>query len=143
MHKVKRYILTYKPGPSFEHVDLSCPTMAREFCIEVLSRLPIEKALIVALDSECRLIGYDYSIGTPFECNVYFQRVFSFLLSIGADSFIVAHNHPSFNTAASREDLELRDKLRDIGPFLDIPMSDCFIVAGNKCRSILKDKRSK
>jgi DNA repair protein RadC len=140
MHKVNRYILTYKKGPKFESVDLYDPTLSREFCLELLSFIPVEKLLIIALNSEKKLIGYEYFTGTPIECSIYTQCVFRFLLSMAADSFILAHNHPYGNVDSSAGDRGMRDIYKIIGKSLDIPLVDCMIVAGDKCRSMMRDK---
>jgi DNA repair protein RadC len=140
VYKIRRYILTYRPGSKFENIDLCDSTCARQFCLDILSKLPIEKFLIVALDAQKKLIGYDYVVGTSSECIIYFQHIFRFLLSIGAESFIIAHNHPFGDTISSKEDRYLRDTLAVIGQGLDIPMVDFLIVAGNRCRTAMRDK---
>jgi DNA repair protein RadC len=140
MKKINRYILTYRKGPAFETVEMSDSTAAKEFCLLLLSSMPIEKVLIIALNSQKNMIAYDYVIGVPTESNVYFQRVFHFLLSFGADSFIIAHNHPGGDTTSSKGDRSLRDMLQIIGKGLDIMLADCLIVAGSKCRSMIRDR---
>jgi DNA repair protein RadC len=140
MHKIKRYVLTYRAGPAFENIDISDRICAHEFCKTILSKIPIEKILIIALDCQKRLIGYDYHIGVPSECNLYFQRVFHFLMSMGAESFILAHNHPNGDTVSSKEDRVLRDSLRTVGAMLDIPLVDCIIVSGERSRGMMRDK---
>jgi DNA repair protein RadC len=140
VYKIRRYILTYRPGLKFENVDIFNSKCARKFCIDLLSKFPIEKIVIIALDAQKKLIGYDYVVGTSSECIIYFQHIFRFLLSIGAESFIIAHNHPFGDTISSKEDRDLRDTLAVIGQSLDIPMVDNLIVAGNRCRSMMRDK---
>jgi DNA repair protein RadC len=49
-----------------------------------------------------------------------------------ASGIIVAHNHPSGNLMASRQDIELTKKLTEAGKMLDIQMLDHLIIAGNK-----------
>jgi DNA repair protein RadC len=144
MHKVNRYILTYRKGPKFETIDLYDPTCAREFCLSLLSCIPVEKFAIIAQDHDKKLIGYEYYTGTPSECDtIYTSSVFTFLLTIGADSFIIAHNHPNGDTIASKADVDIKDTLKILGQSLGVPLNDCFIVAGDRCKSIMGVKNGK
>ncbi len=54
--------------------------------------------------------------------------IFNIALENHAASLILAHNHPSGNLKPSHADLELTQKLRSAGQFLDIPVLDHLIV---------------
>lgn len=54
--------------------------------------------------------------------------IFNIALENHAASIILAHNHPSGNLKPSQADLELTQKLRSAGQFLDIPVLDHLIV---------------
>ena len=55
--------------------------------------------------------------------------IFNIALENHAASIILAHNHPSGNLKPSQADLELTQKLRSAGQFLDIPVLDHLIIA--------------
>jgi len=54
--------------------------------------------------------------------------IFNIALQNHAASVILAHNHPSGNLKPSNADLELTQKLRSAGQFLDIPVLDHLII---------------
>ena len=54
--------------------------------------------------------------------------IFNIALENHAASVILAHNHPSGNLKPSNADLELTQKLRAAGQFLDIPVLDHLII---------------
>ena len=54
------------------------------------------------------------------------ENKYAFLES--ASSIIVIHNHPSNNTMPSKEDIELTNKLFEIGNIMAIPVIDHIII---------------
>ena len=56
------------------------------------------------------------------------KLIFNIALENHAASVILAHNHPSGNLKPSNADLELTQKLRSAGQFLDIPVLDHLII---------------
>lgn len=57
------------------------------------------------------------------------KLIFSSALIANASGIIVAHNHPSGNLKASQTDLQLTEKLRNAGKFLDISVLDHLILS--------------
>jgi DNA repair protein RadC len=49
-----------------------------------------------------------------------------------ASGVILAHNHPSGETAASQGDINLTDKIKTVGKLLDVQVLDHLIIAGQK-----------
>jgi DNA repair protein RadC len=58
--------------------------------------------------------------------------IFKTALEELASGIIVAHNHPSGNLTPSQQDLNLTQKLKEAGKFLEIQLLDHLIVAGKK-----------
>ena len=56
------------------------------------------------------------------------KQVYTFALLAKACAIIVAHNHPSGNMEASKEDLNLTKKLVEVGEVLEIPCLDHLIL---------------
>ena len=54
--------------------------------------------------------------------------IFKIAIENHAASIILAHNHPSGNIKPSQADLDLTNKLRSAGQFLDIPVLDHLII---------------
>jgi DNA repair protein RadC len=54
-------------------------------------------------------------------------------------SIIIAHNHPSNETTASPEDLDVTKSLVQAGEVLGVELLDHLIIAGDKWRSLKTD----
>jgi DNA repair protein RadC len=59
---------------------------------------------------------------------VHPREVFKAAIRWGAQSIIVAHNHPSGDTAPSKADLDATAKLREAGDLLNVPLIDHIIL---------------
>jgi DNA repair protein RadC len=98
-----------------------------------ISDLPHEEFWILLLNRANRLIrkkkistgGVSGTVADP-------KIIYQCALESLASGIIVAHNHPSGNLVASRQDIELTKKLTEAGKMLDIQMLDHLIIAGNK-----------
>jgi DNA repair protein RadC len=58
--------------------------------------------------------------------------IFKMALDELASGLIVVHNHPSGNLVASQSDIDLTRKLKEAGKFLEVPLLDHLIIAGQK-----------
>lgn len=72
--------------------------------------------------------------GTLIGTKKLFKRV---LAEERASSIILAHNHPSGNPQASKEDIRLTKRLKEAGQLLEIRVWDHIIVAGNTYTSFM------
>lgn len=59
------------------------------------------------------------------------KMIFEAALSKKASGLVLVHNHPSGNLNPSNSDVELTKKMRKAGEFLDLPILDHLIVAGD------------
>jgi DNA repair protein RadC len=64
------------------------------------------------------------------------KLIFAAALKASASSLICAHNHPSGNLTPSQADLQLTNKLKEAGKFLDLPVLDHVILKQNSYYSI-------
>lgn len=88
-----------------------------------------EHFVLIALNTSSRIIGYKLLFtGGQTMAIVDPKIVFRNALFLGAVSIIVAHNHPSGNTAISREDRSITDALVEAGKVLQIPVLDHMIL---------------
>lgn len=56
--------------------------------------------------------------------------------SIGAQGFLLVHNHPSGDPTPSSADIKVTQRLRRISSELDVPLLDHFIVAGTRMEAV-------
>lgn len=64
-------------------------------------------------------------------------RLIHIALDIGAQAFLLAHNHPSGDPTPSRSDILLTARLNRIATELGLRLVDHLIIAGGKYRSVL------
>ncbi len=58
------------------------------------------------------------------------KKIFKLALEDNASSIILAHNHPSGSLKPSKSDMQLTEKCKEAGKFLDLPVMD-HIIVGN------------
>lgn len=88
-----------------------------------------ERLITILLDSKKKIIGIDLvSVGTLNASLVHPREVFRKAILAGADSIIIAHNHPSNNTEPSPADIKVAITLQKCGDILGIPLLDSLIV---------------
>lgn len=133
-YKIAKYKISYvkeRDAETLPQRTISHKADVAELAQKYLSDLPFEQVLIVALNSGNKIIGITTEgSGASNQCVANPQNTFRFLLSVGAASFILCHNHPGESTRASEADWTLTKRFQDIGKGLDIPMLDHLIVAG-------------
>lgn len=66
--------------------------------------------------------------GTIADCKIIFKNA----LDILASSIILCHNHPSGSLKPSKSDIDLTNKLKEIGKLMDTPVLDHLIIGDNK-----------
>lgn len=64
------------------------------------------------------------------------RPLFERALELGANSLLLAHNHPSGNCRPSQDDIRSTRYLRYIGAALEIELIDHLIFAGRRCFSM-------
>lgn len=113
-----------------------------ELAKKYLEDLPYEAVIIIALDNQNRTIGINVTEGSVNQCAVYPANVFRFLLSCGAASFVMAHNHPGGNPAPSEADWNITKRLQGVGKGLEVPLLDHIIIAEDDLKVSLREHTS-
>jgi DNA repair protein RadC len=98
---------------------------------------PVEKFAIACLNTKNRLLSCEViSSGTSTETLVHPREVFAVAMRAGATRLIVAHNHPSSDTRASKDDIKLTEQLLAASKVMGIPILDHLIVSHGKNTSM-------
>jgi DNA repair protein RadC len=96
-----------------------------------------EHFIAVMLDAKNVVIrSAQIHVGTLTMSVVGPREVFREAISDGAASIIVVHNHPSGDPTPSPEDIEVTNRLVEIGNLLDIPVVDHVIVGERRHTSL-------
>jgi len=96
-----------------------------------------EHFLVVLLDTRNKVIKVsEVSVGSLDTSVVHPREVFKEAISASAASVIFVHNHPSGDTEASEEDVELSKRLAEVGEIMGIDVLDHIIVTDNDYLSL-------
>lgn len=103
-----------------------------------LSHLTIEKFFVVILNKQNLVTKIEeLSKGTLDASLVTPREVFKVAIDNRAASIILVHNHPSGNLEPSKEDINVTQKLYEVGELVEIPVLDHIIIANNAFTSFL------
>lgn len=119
---------------SLDISDRKVVSSATEAChhLRHLKRLDREHFVVLHLDARNGLIGIEtVSIGTLTATIVHPREVLKAALLCNSAGFIVAHNHPSGDSAPSPEDRDTTSRLAKAGLLMGIPLLDHIIISVN------------
>ena len=110
-----------------------------EKAVEQLSDIRDKKQeyfVVMTLDGANRLIAKrTITIGTLTSSLVHPREVFADAITDRAASIIIAHNHPSGSLEISISDIEVTERIKNVGKLLGINLADHFVVTKNSfCR---------
>ena len=132
----KRMAMT---GPA-KQVVIKSPQDAAYLLMPRLRYETKEHFVAVMLSTKNHVLGCPViSTGTLNASLVHPRELFKEIITFGAASVIVAHNHPSGDPTPSNDDILLSKKLVEIGKLLEISVLDHVIIGDGKYVS-LKEK---
>ena len=103
----------------------------------VLGHERTEQFRVLFLDARARLIAdVVMGRGTINHAPVYPREIARHALELHASTVILAHNHPSGSTEASRDDIAMTREVRRALQPLGVILHDHLIVTGNACISM-------
>ena len=95
-----------------------------------LADLPVEEFWAIAVDVRHRVVVDQLlARGSLAGVEIHPRDVFRPLIRAGAAAVIFCHNHPSGDPAPSRADIELTERLREVGDLCGISVLDHVVVA--------------
>lgn len=94
-----------------------------------LSELDKENFMVIMLDTKNNIIKDEVvSVGTLNSAIVHPREIFKSAIKESANSVILVHNHPSGDPSPSLEDLEITQRLFEVGELIGIKVLDHVIV---------------
>lgn len=131
-----------RESDAVELPKISCSKDAFELIYNELADLRHEEFWVLLLNRANNLIrkrkissgGVTGTVADP-------KLIYRYALESLACGIVVAHNHPSGNLVASKQDIVLTDKLKHAGKLLEIQLIDHLIVSGNKYYSFADQGR--
>jgi DNA repair protein RadC len=123
-----------KPGAS---ITIRTAKQAFEY-LKDMGNLNKEQFRGLYLNTHYQLIHDEViSIGTLDASLVNVREVFRPALEYSAAAIIIAHNHPSGATKATKADVDVTNKLIEAGNIMDIEVLDHLIIGKHKFSSII------
>lgn len=97
-----------------------------------MAHLTIERMRVLYLNSKNQLIRDEVaSEGSVDQTAVYVREIIRRSIDLGAVAIILVHNHPSGDSAPSRQDIMMTREIADTGRKLGISVHDHIIVGKN------------
>lgn len=88
-----------------------------------------EQVVVLYLNRANNTVGVQkLSTGSIAGCLIDGKIIFAMALQTGASGIIIAHNHPSNSLAPSQADINITNKLKNFGEFIDITIHDHLII---------------
>ena len=156
--KVAEAVQEYKPSPRYiignYHVKLvressakyktkvvPCADDAADIAWQYLQDRDRETLIVLLLDSQNTCIGInEVSMGSLTQSVTHPREVFKPAILSNAAAIILAHNHPSGKTNASKSDIEITEQMVKAGKILGIGVLDHVIVGYNTMRTSIKEE---
>jgi DNA repair protein RadC len=96
-----------------------------------------ENFIVMCLDTKNKVTAMTLaSVGTLNSTNVHPREVFKTAILANSASIILAHNHPSGDSAPSKEDMEVTRRLKEAGKIMGIEILDHIIIGDEKTTSL-------
>lgn len=109
------------------------PKDLAELGFKLLSRADRESTLTVCLNANSHINAlHVVSIGSLTTSIVHPREVYKLAILSNSVAIALLHNHPSGNIKPSTEDVELTDRLIEVGKLLGIKMLDHVIVGDSE-----------
>ncbi|NVB39267.1 DNA repair protein RadC [Pseudenhygromyxa sp. WMMC2535] len=110
--------------------QLRSPREVETFLRSLLQGATQEHFMIVGLDARQRVrMVRTVGVGSLSRVEVHPREVFRPLLRAGMHSCMIVHNHPSGDARPSEADIDLTERLVDIGLFLGVPVLDHVVIS--------------
>lgn len=114
---------------TYQNRIISSPSDSAELFSSFIEDSDREQMLLCCLDTKNRPTSISIiSIGTLNSALVHPREVFKAAILSNAASIILAHNHPSGDTAPSHEDITLTNRINEASKIIGIKLLDHIII---------------
>ncbi len=121
---------------------ITTPELAADYLGNEIGHHNQEHIAALYLDSRKQILRmHTLNIGTSTQSITDPKTIFAPAINCGADTLIIAHNHPSGNLSPSIADLNLTKAIAQAGTILQIPLMDHLIVAAGSWKSLRSSHR--
>ena len=105
--------------------------------VQSLGSEALEWMLALYVDGNLNLLAVDtVAQGSITACPVPFGSILFRAHELGAEGFVLVHNHPSGDPTPSMDDIRVTRRLAEISRDLDLPLLCHFVIAGGEMRTV-------
>ncbi|BDS14855.1 RadC family protein [Aureispira anguillae] len=124
--------------PIVQKPQITQSSDAYNILVADLMDLPHEEFIVLLLNQSNRVMKRIYiSVGGVAGTVVDVKKIFRAVLENPlVSAIILGHNHPSDNLHPSKADIDITQKIKQAGKYLDIAVLDHLIIAGNSYTSL-------
>lgn len=123
-----------------EKVRVNQPSTVADLFMDEMRYLQKEHFRVVLLDTKNQImVTEEISIGTLNASIVHPRDVFKIAIKRNSNSIILIHNHPSGDPTPSKEDINITNRLIEVGDLVGIKVLD-HIIIGDKNYISFKEK---
>ena len=109
---------------------ITCAKDVYDLLVDKYGSLKKEHFICLYLDTKNNIIKEEVvSVGTLNASLVHPREVFKTAIKESANSLILVHNHPSGDVSPSVEDLEITERLKEVGEGLGIKLLDHLVIS--------------
>lgn len=129
-YEIQTFTIRVNENPEGE--DLSAPEKVYNLAREILKREDQDKEhfYILLLDAKNKLKSVKHvSTGTLTSSLVHPREVYRPAIMAGSAGIIAFHNHPSGDPDPSKEDIEITERLEEVGDLIGIDLLDHVIIS--------------
>lgn len=131
--------LSYEEGLS--KMNINSPRSIANIFMDDMRYLQKEYFKVVLLDTKNQIISTEViSVGTLNASIVHPRDVFKVGIKKNANSMILLHNHPSGDPYPSKEDINVTDRLVEVGKIIGIKILDHIIIGDNRYISFKEEE---
>ncbi len=137
--KASQILATIEVGKRLSYGDallkfkVTDPSSIAELYMDQMRYLQKEHFKIALLDTKNQIIvTEEISVGTLNSSIVHPRDVFKVAIKRNANSIILIHNHPSGNPIPSNEDINITNRLVEVGKLIGIKVLDHIIIGDKK-----------
>jgi len=131
-HQLAEIKVSYTPHQFVSKIQITHSQDAHKVLRELWDKEMIaykEQFYVLLLNNANSILGYNH-LATGGSCGVIadVKQIIQLALTTNAQGLLLAHNHPSGNKKASRQDIELTNKVKQACVFHEIQLLDHLIL---------------
>ena len=120
-----------------EYFSVNSPKSVADIFMSILRDEMVEHFYVLLLDTKNKIITWDeISKGDLNSSIVHPREVYKFALKWSANSIICLHNHPSGDVSPSVQDIDITNRLEEVGNLVGIKLLDHIIIGYNRFLSL-------